>query len=69
MINSSLKSDIKKILSDPNNIGNIKKGNISDFSIEIELINPETQCSYIYYDREAIRDLDFKELEDLISSK
>ena len=69
MINKSLKSDLKQILANPSNIVKIEKGDVSNFSIEIELKVPETQCSYIYYDREAIRDLDFKELEELISSK
>ena len=66
MINKSLKSDLKQILANPSNIVKIEKGDVSNFSIEIELKEPETQCSYIYYNRETIRDLDFKELEELI---
>lgn len=69
MINRSLKSDLKQILANPKNIVKIKKGDVSNFSIEIELREPETLCSYVYYDKKASRDLDFQELEELVFEK
>lgn len=69
MINRSLKSDLKQILANPKNIVKIKKGDVSNFSIEIELKEPEAQCSYIYYDKKGSRDLDFQELESLVQEK
>ena len=69
MKNRSLKSDLKTILAEPENISNITKGGVSDFSIEIEFIMPATFSSYIYYEKETIRDEDFHELQGLISEK
>lgn len=69
MKNKSLKSDLKTILAEPENISKISKGGVSDFSIEIEFIMPATFSSYIYYENKSIRDADFQELEELISEK
>ena len=66
MENKSLKSDLKKILASKENIVEVKKGDISDFSIEIEFIEPSSFSSYIYYENEKNRDLDFEKLEELI---
>jgi|TARA_R110000782_G_scaffold144871_3_gene237700 hypothetical protein len=66
LTNRSLKSEIKSILTSQKNIVKIKKGGVSNFSIEIETQNPESHCSYVYYDKELVRDLDFNELEVLI---
>jgi len=62
MTNKSLKNDLKELLSNPGNISSVKKGGISNFSIEIETKEPLTQCSYTYYDNKQTRDLDFEEL-------
>jgi len=69
MKNRSLKSDLKTILAEPENISKIAKGGVSDFSIEIEFIMPATFSSYIYYEKKTVRDEDFHELEQLISEK
>ena len=69
MKNKSLKSDLKTILAEPENINNITKGGVSNFSIEIAFVMPPTFSSYIYYDNESTRDEDFQELEVLISEK
>jgi|LakMenEpi03Aug12_release.lakeMendotaPanAssembly.Ray.scaffolds.fasta_scaffold3266738_1 hypothetical protein len=69
MKNISLKSDLKTILEEPGNINKISKGGVSNFSIEIEFIMPPTFSSYVYYDKEALRDEDLKELQELISKK
>jgi hypothetical protein len=69
MKNKSLKSDLKTILAEPENIGRISKGGVSNFSIEIEFIMPATFSSYIYYDNENVRNEDFLELEELVSEK
>ena len=62
MTNRSLKNDLKELLANPSNISNVRKGGISNFSIEIETKEPLTLCSYTYYDNEQTRDLDFEEL-------
>lgn len=67
MENKSLKSDLKKILASKENIVEVKKGDISDFSIEIEFIEPSSFSSYIYYENEKNRNLDFEKLEELIN--
>lgn len=69
MKNKSLKSDLKTILAEPENIGRISKGGVSNFSIEIEFIMPATFSSYIYYENENVRNEDFLELEELVSEK
>jgi hypothetical protein len=69
MKNKSLKSDLKTILAEPENISRISKGGVSNFSIEIEFIMPATFSSYIYYDNENVRNEDFLELEELVSEK
>ena len=69
MKNKSLKSDLKTILAEPENIGRISKGGVSNFSIEIEFIMPATLSSYIYYENENVRNEDFLELEELVSEK
>ena len=69
MLNISLKSDVKDLLLHSKNIMNIKKGIVSNFSIEIELKEPEAHSSYIYYDKEISRNLDFVELEKLVFGK
>jgi hypothetical protein len=67
MKNKSLNSDLKTLLAEPKNISNIAKGSVSNFSIEIQFVMPPTCSSYVYYDKEAVRDEDFQELEELIS--
>lgn len=67
MKNKSLKTDLKKILASKENIVEVKKGDISDFSIEIEFIEPSSFSSYIYYENEKNRNLDFEKLEELIN--
>ena len=67
MKNKSLKTDLKKILASKENIVKVKKGDISDFSIEIEFIEPSSFSSYIYYENEKNRNLDFEKLEELIN--
>lgn len=69
MKNKSLISDLKTILSEPKNITKISKGDISNFSIEIEFEIPKTFSSYIYYDNKINRDEDFHELTELFYKK
>lgn len=69
MKNRSLKTDLKTILAEPGNISKVTKGGVSDFSIEIEFVMPQTFSSYVYYGKEAMRDEDFQVLEQLISKK
>jgi hypothetical protein len=69
MKNRSLNSDLKTILTEPGNISKIRKGGISDFSIEIEFVMPATFSSYLYYGKKDNRDEDFQKLEELVSKK
>ena len=66
IINSALKKDLKELISNPNNITTIKKGDISGNSIEIEFKEPISFSSYVYYDNETNRDKDLTELETLL---
>jgi hypothetical protein len=64
--NFALKRDLKEILSNPQNITRIEKGDVSGNSIEIEFKEPISSSSYTYYDNEKNRDKDLTELETLI---
>lgn len=66
--NTSLKNDFKGLLKELKNISEIKKGTISGFSIEIQTIEPISIASYVYYDNQKDRDLDFDLLNKLISN-
>jgi len=67
MTNRSLKSDLKTLLAESENINDIKRGGISNHSIEIEFLIPPTFSSYVYYDKADDRDDDYYELQVLIS--
>ena len=64
MYNHILKKDIEEIPL--NKIYNLKKGNISGYSIDIE--TELSSESYIYYDRLEQRDSDFEKLSNLLNN-
>jgi hypothetical protein len=66
IVNIALKNDLKQILKDPTKYVEVRKGDVSGFSIEIEE-DPQAFSSYTYYDNENLRDADYQELERLIS--
>jgi hypothetical protein len=66
MKNRSLKMDLKSIIANAENIVEVKKGDVSDFSIDIEFSIPNTHSSYIYYENEVNRDEDFVKLNELL---
>ncbi len=64
MYNHILKKDIEEIPLDK--IYNLKKGNISGYSIDIE--TELSSESYIYYYRLEQRDSDFEKLSNLLNN-
>ena len=64
MYNYILKKDIEEIPL--NKIYNLRKGNISGYSIDIE--TELSSESYTYYDRVEQRDSDFEKLSNLIDN-
>jgi len=64
MYNHILKKDIEEIPLDK--IYNLKKGNISGYSIDIE--TELSSESYTYYDRLEQRDSDFEKLSNLLNN-
>ena len=64
MYNHILKKDIEEIPL--NKIYNLKKGNISGYSIDIE--TELSSESYTYYDRLEQRDSDFEKLSNLLNN-
>jgi len=64
MYNHILKKDIEEVHLDK--IYNLKKGNISGYSIDIE--TELSSESYIYYDRLEQRDSDFEKLSNLLNN-
>jgi hypothetical protein len=69
IVNIALKNDLKKILETPTKFGEVSKGDVSGFSIELEEKDPQSFSSYTYYDYEKLRDADFDELQTLLKSK
>lgn len=67
--NLGLKSDLKEILNNPTNIGNVSKGDVSGNSIEITFNEPLAFSSYTYYENESERDADFDVLQTLIKNQ
>jgi hypothetical protein len=65
--NIGLKNDLKEIVGNPTNIGNVSKGDVSGNSIEVTFNDPQAFSSYTYYENESLRDADYQELERLIS--
>jgi hypothetical protein len=66
LVNIALKNDLKNFLKNPTKIGEIRKGDVSGFSIEVEEKDPQSFSSYTYYENEKLRDADFEELQTLI---
>lgn len=66
IVNIALKNDLKQILKNPTKFGEVRKGEVSGFSIEIEEKDPQSFSSYTYYENEKLRDADFEELQSLI---
>jgi hypothetical protein len=66
IVNIALKNDLKQILKDPTKYGEVRKGDVSGFSIEVEEKDPHSFSSYTYYENEKLRDEDFEELQTLI---
>jgi hypothetical protein len=66
IVNIALKNDLKNFLKNPNNIGEVRKGEVSGASIEVEEKDPQSFSSYTYYENEKLRDADFEELQTLI---
>lgn len=66
IVNIALKNDLKEILANPSNHGEVTKGNMSGFSIEVEVKEPLSFGSYTYYENETLRDADFEILLQLI---
>jgi len=66
MENISLKSDLKSIIANKENIEDIKIGSVSSNSIDIIFKNPISSSSYTYYDREKYRNSDYEKLLELI---
>ena len=70
MKNISLKSDLRKLIVEKNNVVDITKGTVGDFSIEIEFNFDDvvSSSSYIYNGKDANtnRDLDYEQLLTLI---
>lgn len=67
MNNVQLNKDLKTILENTKNISSVEKGTLGGYSIEIEYIEPLAYETYVYYDNEKDRDLDFEELKKQIS--
>jgi hypothetical protein len=67
--NIGLRHDSRELLKNIENIGEIKTGEISGHSIEIELLETATHSSYTYYDNKKNRDDDFKLLNELLYEK
>jgi hypothetical protein len=65
MKNKSLKSYLKSILENQDNISKVEKSSVSNFSIGIHFTNPQSYSSYIYYENEIDRDSDYDTLNNL----
>jgi hypothetical protein len=48
MKNTSLKTDLPRIIEDKSNISSIHKGGVSGSSLEITYIEPYAHASYLY---------------------
>lgn len=66
MKNTSLKTDLVRILDDKSNISSIHKGKVSGNSLEITYIEPYAHASYLY-SNPGHRDNDLKILNNLIN--
>jgi hypothetical protein len=65
MKNTSLNSDLKRLIEEQDNISSIHKGGVNGFSLEITFLEPYSHGSYLYSD-EKHRDADFEKLTNLI---
>ena len=69
IVNIALKNDLKDFLKNPSNYGEVTKGEMSGFSIEVEVKEPLSFSSYTYYENETLRDSDFEVLTELLKNK
>jgi hypothetical protein len=67
--NIGLRNDSMGLLKNVENIGEVKAGNVSGNSIEVEFLETATQSSYLYYNNKDKRDEDFEALNEFLLKK